>query len=44
MARDSIVIRGAGEHNLKGIDLTIPRDKFGGIDRSVGIGQIIIGV
>lgn len=28
MARDSIVIRGAREHNLKGIDLTIPRDKL----------------
>ena len=25
---DSIVIKGAKEHNLKNVDLTIPRDKF----------------
>lgn len=28
MANDKIVIRGAKEHNLKNIDLTIPRDKL----------------
>ncbi|QUH25685.1 excinuclease ABC subunit UvrA [Serpentinicella alkaliphila] len=28
MARDKIIIRGAKEHNLKNIDLEIPRDKF----------------
>ncbi len=28
MARDTIEIRGAREHNLKNIDLTIPRDKL----------------
>ena len=27
--RDEIVIRGAREHNLKNLNLTIPRDKFG---------------
>ncbi len=27
-ARDSIVVRGAREHNLKNVDLTIPRDKL----------------
>ena len=28
MAKDRIVIKGAQEHNLKNIDLEIPRDKF----------------
>ncbi|GAB7387979.1 excinuclease ABC subunit UvrA [Bacillaceae bacterium] len=28
MGRDSIVIKGARAHNLKNIDVTIPRDKF----------------
>ncbi|NTZ20548.1 excinuclease ABC subunit UvrA [Paenibacillus sp. JMULE4] len=28
MARDNIVIKGARAHNLKNIDVTIPRDKF----------------
>ena len=27
-ARSSIIIRGAREHNLKNVDLTIPRDKL----------------
>ena len=28
MSRDTILIKGAREHNLKNVDLTIPRDKF----------------
>ncbi len=28
MSSDAIIIRGAREHNLKGIDLTLPRNKF----------------
>src|SRR5699024_3718706 len=28
MAKDNIVIKGAKEHNLKNVDLTIPRNKF----------------
>ena len=28
MANDKIVIKGAREHNLKNVDLTLPREKF----------------
>lgn len=28
MANDKIIIKGAREHNLKNVDLTLPRDKF----------------
>ena len=28
MAKDKIIIKGAKEHNLKNIDLEIPRDKL----------------
>ena len=28
MANDKIVIKGAREHNLKNVNLTLPREKF----------------
>ena len=28
MARNTIKVKGANEHNLKNIDLELPRDKF----------------
>jgi excinuclease UvrABC ATPase subunit len=28
MAKDKIIIKGARQHNLKGIDIQLPRDKF----------------
>ena len=28
MAKDKIIIKGARVHNLKNIDVTLPRDKF----------------
>jgi excinuclease ABC subunit A len=34
MPQDKIVIRGAREHNLKNIDVTIPRDKLSGSGKS----------
>ena len=39
MSRDKIVIRGARQHNLKGIDLEIPRDKLTVITGLSGSGK-----
>ena len=39
MAEDSVVIRGAREHNLRNIDVTIPRDKLTVITGLSGSGK-----
>ncbi len=39
MSRDKIVIRGARQHNLKGVDLEIPRDKLTVITGLSGSGK-----
>lgn len=44
MAKDKIIIKGAKEHNLKNIDLEIPRDKLVVFTGSVRFGQEFAGV
>ena len=44
VASDSIVIKGARAHNLKNIDVTIPRDKFVVLDRAERFRQIFAGL
>jgi len=39
MSLDSIIIKGAREHNLKNIDVTIPRDKLVAITGVSGSGK-----
>ena len=41
MAQSSIVIKGAREHNLKDIDVTIPRDELVVITGLSGSGKIL---
>ena len=41
---DSIIIKGAKEHNLKDINLTIPRDKLVVITGLSGSRKIFIGI
>ena len=43
MARNVIEIRGAREHNLKGVDLTIPRDKLVVLTGVSGSGKSVVG-
>jgi excinuclease UvrABC ATPase subunit len=38
MHHDQLIIKGANEHNIKCIDVTIPRDQLGGDYRSVRFG------
>ena len=43
MKSDSIIIRGAREHNLKNLDLTIPRNQFVVITGVSGSRQVVFG-
>ena len=38
---DSLIIRGAREHNLKGVDLDLPRDTMIALHRPVRLGQVL---
>ncbi len=40
LANDKIVIKGAREHNLKNVNLTLPREKADRHDRPFRLGQV----
>lgn len=42
MVNDKIVIRGAREHNLKDIDITIPKDKLVVVTGLSGSGKALL--
>ncbi len=44
MAKDSIFIKGAREHNLKNVDVTIPRDKLRRPYWAERLGQVVFSV
>ena len=39
MAEDALIVRGAREHNLRNVDVTIPRDKLTVITGLSGSGK-----
>ena len=41
---DTIVVRGAREHNLRNVDLVLPRDQLIVFTGLVGLGQVVAGV
>ena len=42
MPEESLIVRGAREHNLRNIDVTIPRDRLDRHHRPVGIGEVVV--
>jgi len=41
---NKIVVKGAREHNLKNVDVEIPRDKLVVITGTVRLGQVLAGL
>ena len=38
---DTLVVRGAREHNLKNVSIELPRDRLDRLHRAVGLGQVV---